>query len=146
MIQVYSPTGWSIQGTAEEIPAIGKVNFLLEEEELEWANNGSTDVRWDEQRSIRDEEGNVLFVDHAGEKWTRDELVVNPDVAGVHVVDSNGNDHAAQYHFGDLSSAMPNRRNIQSHARKDLGLKQPNKPWDDPQREWTIQVMNQENQ
>ena len=144
-VLVYSPDGWLIQGTAEELPAIGEVHFQLNDDELEWDFTGSTDVRWDGQQTLK-QNGDPLFVDMAGNKYPEHELVVNPTKVGVRVVDQNDEIHFREYDFSDIAGNVKNanRRDIQEHAREDLGLEQPDNPFNDPQDgRWHIVLVSQ---
>jgi hypothetical protein len=138
---VYSPSGWPVLGTEETIPAVGQVIFRLEEGELDWEFNGSTDIRWDGQVTGK-EDGEVVFVDKAGERWKESELVTDPSTASVVVRDEDGNQHALEIplkQVSPISLGSIDRRDLKGHVREKLGLDEGDR-FEDPQNHWEIRV------
>lgn len=141
---VYAPSGWPIQGTKETLRAIGEVNFSVEEGELVWYFNGSTDVRWDEQVTEK-ENGEVIFVDKAGGEWTKSELISDPTFALVDVVDQERRLHKVDVDLSDVKSDSPGRvdfRDVKSHVREELELEHGDR-FEDPQEDWDIQFVEE---
>lgn len=74
MAKYVSPNGRSIIGTKERIPAVAIINGI--EPDGTPIYEGSTDIDWNGQGSIYDEDGNLMFVDADGDCWTFDQLTL----------------------------------------------------------------------
>lgn len=74
MTKYVSPNGHSIIGTKERIPAVAIINGI--EPDGTPIYEGSTDIDWNGQGSVYDEDGNILFVDADGDCWTFDQLTL----------------------------------------------------------------------
>lgn len=71
-IQLYSPSGKRIVGTAETIPGVAAVACFERNEdgELVPVHAGGTDVHWDGQETMLGADEQIIVVDDDGVEWS----------------------------------------------------------------------------
>jgi hypothetical protein len=76
-----APNGLEITGTLEKLQGRGQITFCSPEEaeeqegKLSFTWDGGTEIFWNEQKTARDENGRVIFLDREGNQWTGDEII-----------------------------------------------------------------------
>lgn len=71
-IQLYSPSGKRIVGTAETIPGVASVAYFERDEsgELVPVHGGGTDVNWDGQETMLGADDQIIVVDEDDVEWS----------------------------------------------------------------------------
>ena len=73
MTQYKSPNGSRIIGTKELVPGLSLIDGISDDGTPNYC--GQTDLDWNCQTSVRDAEGNMLFVDEKDQVWTFSQLL-----------------------------------------------------------------------
>jgi hypothetical protein len=81
MKQLYTKSGKRIRGTLEQVRGVANVIGFdeLPNGSIEPEYEGGTDIWWDEQRTVKDEDGKTIYVDADGDEHTIDNLEVREE-------------------------------------------------------------------
>jgi hypothetical protein len=71
MKQLYAPNGLKITGTKESVPCVAAISGWDEQGEPVYA--GGSDMQWDYQHLVTDENDELIVVDEDGGEWPKSE-------------------------------------------------------------------------